>query len=117
MSPLPHFQVELFQLGHQLYLFAGMGKNPHDGRAADPAAQAILYDPNETAIIARVLPMSVPLGSRSTLEIMECVKKSGVVTSHVRHRVGDSGALGCASLPLQPQSGGLTPDFLTLSNS
>ena len=45
------------------------------------------------------------------------VKKSGVVTSHVRHRVGDSGALGCASLPLQPQSGGLTPDFLTLSNS
>jgi hypothetical protein len=22
------FQAELFQLGHQLYLFAGMGKNP-----------------------------------------------------------------------------------------
>jgi hypothetical protein len=28
MSPLPHFQAQLLQLGHQLYLFAGICKNP-----------------------------------------------------------------------------------------
>jgi hypothetical protein len=31
MSPLPHFQAQLLQLGHQLYLFAGIGKKPQDG--------------------------------------------------------------------------------------
>ena len=48
---------------------------------------------------------------------LESVKRSEVLASYVRHRVEDSGALGRAHLPLQPQSRRLsTPDFLTLSN-
>jgi len=31
VSPPPHFQAELLQLGHQLYLFAGIGKKTHGG--------------------------------------------------------------------------------------
>ena len=30
MSPLPHFQAELLQFGHQVYLFAGIGKKTQD---------------------------------------------------------------------------------------
>jgi hypothetical protein len=42
---------------------------------------------------------------------LESVKKSAVLASHVRHRVEDSGALGCTHLPLQrPQSRRHDPD-------
>jgi hypothetical protein len=40
------------------------------GAAPIPQRTRIPYDPSETAIFARVLPMSVPLGSRATLEII-----------------------------------------------
>jgi hypothetical protein len=40
VSPLPHFQVEFFQLGHQLCLFAGIGKTPPEFAHASATAVA-----------------------------------------------------------------------------
>ena len=68
LSPLPHFQAELLQLGHQLYLFAGIGKKPQiavlDWKDVDLAEKTITVHATKTKARARrIVEISDNLGA------------------------------------------------------
>jgi hypothetical protein len=77
MSRLPHFQAELLQLGHQLYLFAGIGKKPLDGklcRIVHPTtlshfAPGILHSPGCYWLLGVVVGDGVAAGAGNALKV------------------------------------------------
>jgi nitrogen regulatory protein P-II 1 len=54
MSPL-HFQAELLQLGHQLYLFAGIGKKPRITFLPKVKLEVVVGDSNATKVMELIV--------------------------------------------------------------